>query len=474
MHARAGPRRGPCPRTRDRGIHTLPAPRPDLRHPRAPVRLLRAPAARAWPWLGPSGSRYRSAEAPPSLSGGPRHALWRRLALRAIVRHRKRIARSLLNGFRLGLGMRVLLDPRLRGGEYRRRLLLAEAGHGLEGLEPRLDDTRRGKEAVLHEPLDELRTDARELCEGRPAVGQLLLREAALLLNLTFALDVHVQAGQLGREAGVLPALPDGKRELVGRDDHKHRPRPPALVGRAQGHRRNLGRRQRPRHEGRRIRRPLDDVDLLAPQLAADHLDPGAAEPHAGANGIDIALGGHHGNLGALPGLARGSLDLHNALGDLGDLGLEESDEESRVGARQEDLRPLGGLLDLLDEGADAIVRVVALPGNLLPLRDHRLGLAEVHDDVAFLDPVHRAADDLALLVDEVRVDGVALGIPHALQYDLLGRLRRDAAELLGREPDLDLVLELGFGVELPRLGERDLELGVRDGLDHLLSGEDL
>src|SRR6266508_3736990 len=86
---------------------------------------------------------------------------------------------------------------------------------------------------------------------------------------------------------------------------------------------------------------------------------------------------------------------------------------------------------------AAAIVGVVALPGDLLPFRDHRLGLAEVHDHVALLDPVHRAADDLALLVDEIRVDGVALGVPHALQDDLLGRLRGDAAELLGRQPDL-------------------------------------
>ena len=109
----------------------------------------------------------------------------------------------------------------------------------------------------------------------------------------------------------------------------------------------------------------------------------------------------------------------------------------------------------------------------MLALGDHRLRLAQVHDHVALLDPMDGAADDLALLVDEVGVDGVTLGIPHPLQDHLLGRLGGDAAELLRGQLDLDLVLEIGLRVELARLAERDLELGVADALHDLLARED-
>src|SRR5918992_1129851 len=68
--------------------------------------------------------------------------------------------------------------------------------------------------------------------------------------------------------AGFLPALADGERELVFVDDDLHLP---ALdVGDA-----NLihfGGRQGVRGEDRRLVRPLDDVYLLAAQLADDGL----------------------------------------------------------------------------------------------------------------------------------------------------------------------------------------------------------
>src|SRR4030095_84967 len=110
---------------------------------------------------------------------------------------------------------------------------------------------------------------------------------------------------------------------------------------------------------------PLDDVALLAPQLAADDLDPRAAQADAGADRGDVALGGGHRDPGALAGLPGGGLADHDAFLDLRDLGLEEPGEIARVRARQRDLRPLGAAPDLEHEGADAIAGVVAPAGNL-------------------------------------------------------------------------------------------------------------
>ena len=51
--------------------------------------------------------------------------------------------------------------------------------------------------------------------------------------------------------------------------------------------------------------------------------------------------------------------------------------------------------------------------------------------------------DDFADALVELGEDVLALGLAHLLEDDLLGRLRRDAAEHFGRLRELDLVAEL-------------------------------
>jgi hypothetical protein len=66
----------------------------------------------------------------------------------------------------------------------------------------------------------------------------------------------------------------------------------------------------------------------------------------------------------------------------------------------------------------------------LLPVRQHALGLAEVHDDVVTaLEATDDAPDELALAVLELVINQLALGVPHSLEQDLLGGLRGDAPE---------------------------------------------
>jgi hypothetical protein len=61
----------------------------------------------------------------------------------------------------------------------------------------------------------------------------------------------------------------------------------------------DFGRLQRVDHEGRFVRRPGDDVDLLALQLLHHGLDAAAAHTHTGTDRIDGAVVGDHADLGA-------------------------------------------------------------------------------------------------------------------------------------------------------------------------------
>src|SRR5215813_14351088 len=141
---------------------------------------------------------------------------------------------------------------------------------------------------------------------------------------------------------------------------------------------------------------------------------------------------------------------------------------------RERDLWSLGTPPHLEHEGADAITRVEALARDLLTLGQDRLGLADLDDDVALLDAVHDAPQDLAVLALELLEDPIALGVPYALQNHLLGGLGGDATELLGRQLLLELVVELGLRVQRFGIGEAEIELAVGDLFDDFLATEHL
>src|SRR4051812_26669795 len=141
-----------------------------------------------------------------------------------------------------------------------------------------------------------------------------------------------------------------------------------------------------------------------------------------------------HGDLRAVARLAGDTLDRDEAVGDLGDLELEQGLDQLRIAAREDDLRPLGAGADVADDRLDARSLLVALAVDLLRPRQQRLDLAEVDEDVpAVAGLLDDAGDHLADAVDVLVVHHLALGLADALQDDLLRRLRRDAAEVVGR-----------------------------------------
>src|SRR5205823_12240758 len=173
---------------------------------------------------------------------------------------------------------------------------------------------------------------------------------AALFL---FALDVDAPAGELGGQTHVLALLADGERQLLVFDDDFH----DALAVVDDLDTLRLRRAQPVRHERHRILRPLDDVDLLAAELADDRLDARALHADACADRIDVALARVDRHLGAVARFADRAADHHGAVIDLRHFLLEQLDEQRRIRAREHDLRSLGAAIHALDDRADALTR---------------------------------------------------------------------------------------------------------------------
>ena len=146
-------------------------------------------------------------------------------------------------------------------------------------------------EALGDEQLRDDLVDVQRFHEHVRALGEFLLAALGLFL---LGQDVDVPAGQLRGQAHVLAAAADGQRQLAL--GHHDLDAVGIFVEHDLGH---LGRRQRVDDEARRIRVPLDDVDLLALQLVDDGLHARAAHADAGADRIDRGILGDHGDLGA-------------------------------------------------------------------------------------------------------------------------------------------------------------------------------
>src|SRR4030095_9565671 len=240
-----------------------------------------------------------------------------------------------------------------------------------------------------------------------------------------FALDVDAPAGQFCRQTHVLTLLADRERQLLVLDDHFH----DALAVVDDRHALHLGRAERVGDEGNRIFRPFHDVDLFAAELADDGLDARALHSHAGADRIDAAVPRINRTLCATARLAHRAANHHRAVVDLGNLLLEQLDQQRRVGAREHDLRPLGAAIDALDHRPDAVGRRVALGARLFLPRQLRLDAADLQDDVAVLEPLHGPVHDLADPLAVLGGDVFALGFADLLEDHLLGGLRPAAPE---------------------------------------------
>src|SRR5690606_33634027 len=286
------------------------------------------------------------------------------------------------------------------------------------------------------------------------ALGELALTALALL---ALGHDVDLPAGQLAGEAHVLAAPADDQRQLIVGHHHLD-----PLVLLVHHHLADLGGGQGVDDEGRLVRAPLDDVDLLALQLGDHRLHAAAAHADAGADGVDGAVVGDHRHLGAAARVAGHGADLDDPVVDLRHLLGEQLGHEAAVGAGQQDLRALGLAAHVVDVAADAVADVEVLARDRLVAAHDAFAAAQVDDDVAVLDPRDHAVDYPADPVLELLVLALALGLANLRGHHLAGHLGLHAAEL---ERGQNLLVDLAHeGVLVGPLG-----VGQADDADRLL-----
>ena len=103
----------------------------------------------------------------------------------------------------------------------------------------------------------------------------------------------------------------------------------------------------------------------------------------------------------------------------------------------------------------------------MLALGQPRFGAAHVHDDVRTFDALHDAIDQLADARVELVVDCVALGFAHFLQNHLLGGLRCDAAQHVGRLGLGNFAADFHVRLTLARVVQRNFAYRVGHFLHH-------
>src|SRR5690606_12326779 len=111
--------------------------------------------------------------------------------------------------------------------------------------------------------------------------------------------------------------------------------------------------------------------------------------------------------------------------------------------------------------------------GNLLRGEQDGFGPAQVHEDVAPVNPPHHPGDDVPFPVGEFLVNQAPLRFPDALDHHLPRRLGGDAAEVLRGDFQLDLVAHLGIGIDAPGFLQIDFQAFVADLVDYLFPGDD-
>src|SRR6185312_14959711 len=110
----------------------------------------------------------------------------------------------------------------------------------------------------------------------------------------------------------------------------------------------------------------------------------------------------------------------------------------------EEDLRAARFAANGHDQRADAVADPDHLARDLLVAADDALGAAEIDHDVAELDALDDAGDDLVGAVLELLELALALGVADLLEDHLLRGLGGDAAELDRRQRIDDEVANSG------------------------------
>ena len=233
-----------------------------------------------------------------------------------------------------------------------------------------------------------------------------------------------------------------GNLKLIFRNDHFHR-----AVRLIDQYPDNLRRGKGIAGKSRHVFFPRDDVDLLPLQLFHNLLNPGSPKSHAGTNGIDILISRFYCNLCPGTRFTGDGRTGHDPFIHFGDLELEKFENQPGIGAAQYNFGSPLSFQDIFDICPDSISLAISLPFYLFPGWHDRLGPPEVYDHQIPLKSVDNGVHEVSLLPDILVVDHLTLRLLHPLENNLFRCLRSDPSQLLGSDPEPDMIAQLGVGI---------------------------
>ena len=205
---------------------------------------------------------------------------------------------------------------------------------------------------------------------------------------------------------------------------------------------------------------PQHDIDALAIELVRHRLHARAAHADAGTDRIGTMVMGKHGNLGAVAGIARAAFDLDQTLTYFGNFELEQLDHEFWCRPRDEKLRPARFRTHFVEIAAHTVTGAHGFARNRLVSRDVGFSIAtEIDIQVAAFDALDDAGDQLADAIGVSFDDLRALGFPHSLHDDLLGRLCGDATKFGILDLLLDVFTDLAARFDVDSVHQANLPI---------------
>ena len=143
--------------------------------------------------------------------------------------------------------------------------------------------------------------------------------------------------------------------------------------------------------------------------------------------GIDLDVVAADAHLGAITRFPSHRRNHHRVIRDLRDFHLEESVDETHVGATENQFRSTAGGVDVQKQAPNALARHIVFSRDPFAVRQNGLCLADFNDQVATLATTNDSGHQVTHLVAEFIVNHFLLELAEALLDRLLGGFRRDA-----------------------------------------------
>ena len=179
------------------------------------------------------------------------------------------------------------------------------------------------------------------------------------------------------------------------------------------------------------VRGVVDHVDVLVVKFAHDTVDAATLHADTRSNGVDAVVVALSGNLCTLARDAGNAAQTDKAVGNLGDFGLEQTLQECRTGATQEDFRVSVGIVHAVDDGAHGVSLMEEVAGNLLTLRQQQLVVLIVNEKRLVLPSlIDFGRDNLAHAILVFVVERVVFEFEHFARQRLAERQDGAAAKL--------------------------------------------